>query len=92
MWVLGFVYQVIYFGLMPLFLIFRGSAVRFSFFWGPFLASCVFFFGGLWLFGNKFLFIQKKKETRKKELTSVEEVEEYLRMEASKEKAARSKK
>ena len=31
-------------------------------------------------------------ETRKKELTLVEEVEEYLRMEAAKEKAARSKK
>ena len=31
-------------------------------------------------------------ETRKKELTLVEEVEEYLRMEAAKEKAIRSKK
>ena len=31
-------------------------------------------------------------ETRKKELTPVEEVEEYIRMEVSKEKAARSKK
>ena len=30
--------------------------------------------------------------TKKKELTLVEEVEEYLRMEAAKEKAARSKK
>ena len=66
MWVLGFVYQVICFGLMPLFLIFRGGAVRFSFFWGPFLASCVFFFGGLWPSGNKLLFIQKKKKQEKK--------------------------
>ena len=34
----------------------------FCFFWGPILASCVFFLGGLWPSGIKFLFIQKKKK------------------------------
>ena len=35
------------FGLKPLFLCFRGGVVRFSFFLGAFLVSCVFFFVGL---------------------------------------------
>ena len=42
---LSAVYQVYFcFGLMPLFLCFRGGAVRFSFF-GVFLTSCVLFVG-----------------------------------------------
>ena len=62
MWVIGlYLSGVFLFGLMPLFLCFRGGAVRYSFFFGSFLTSCVFFVG-LCPFGNKFLFIQKKKK------------------------------
>ena len=49
---------------MPLFLCFRGGAVRFFVFLGLFLTSCVFFVG-LCPFGNKFLFIQKKKKKKR---------------------------
>ena len=60
MWVFGFCLSGVFcFGLMPLFLCFRGGAVRFSFFLGSFLTSCVFVVG-LCPFGNKFLIIQKK--------------------------------
>ena len=45
---------------MPLSLSFRGGAVRFSFFLVAF--GCLFLvFLGFFPFGNKFLFIQKKK-------------------------------
>ena len=61
MWVIGLCLSGVFcIGLMPLFLCFRGGAVRFSFF-GSFLTSCVFFVG-LCPFGNKLLFIQKKKK------------------------------
>ena len=48
-------------GLKPLFLYFRGGAVRFSFFWCFFdFMYYSWFFVGLFPFGNKFLIIQKK--------------------------------
>ena len=63
MWVFGFVYQVISVsGRCPFSLVLGEVLSVFRFFWGPCLASCVFFFGGLWPFGNIFLFIQKKKK------------------------------
>ena len=62
MWVISLCLSGVFlFGLMPLFLCFRGGAVRFFVFLGSFLTSCVFFVG-LCPFGNKFLFIQKKKK------------------------------
>ena len=55
MWVIGLCLSGNFcIGLKPLFLCFRGGAVRFFiFFLGAFLASCVFFFVGLCPFGNK---------------------------------------
>ena len=64
MWVIGICLSCVFcFGLMPLFHCFWGGAVRFSFFWAPFLASCVFFLLGFALLViNSYL--SKKKKNR----------------------------
>ena len=54
------------FELMPLFLCFRGGAVHFSFFWGPFLASCVFFLLGFSLLVINSYLSKKKNSTIQK--------------------------
>ena len=51
------------FGLMPLSYVFKGGAVRFSFFLVAFgFLYCSWLFVGLCPFGNKFLLMQKKKK------------------------------
>ena len=65
MWVIGFCLSGVFlYRVDAPFPLFLGEVLSVFRFFGSFLTSCVFFVG-LCPFGNKFLFIQKKKISKK---------------------------